>query len=272
MARWHETIYLGPASASEASLRLHAAGITHPDPEYRIARRNMQDLYVLEYVLRGRGELVCDGERYKISAGDVYFLQPGTTHEYYSDRSDPWEKVWINVSGKLMGSLCEAYRLHGLIYFHNCPMEKEFMEALVLVRQWSAGTELAIGLQLHRILAKLREWRDQHPEMQHSADGIRLKEYMDAHWQENISLEVLAAVIRKSPAQVRRIFQRDWQMPPHRYLCRQRVFFACQYLENTEFPIKILASRLGFRDEFYFSNWFRKEKGVSPTQYRKQFR
>lgn len=272
MAHWHETIYLGPGPVPDAPLTLHAAGITHPDPEYRIARRNLQEFYVLEYVLRGHGELVCDGEHYKISAGDVYFLQPGSTHEYYSDRRDPWEKVWVNVGGKLMDSLCEAYRLHGLVYFHNCRMESDFMEALALVRQWGAGTDLAISLQLHRILANLREWRDLHPEMRHSADGIRLKEFMDSHWQEDISVEDLAAVIRKSPAQVRRIFQRDWQMSPHRYLCRQRVFYACQYLENTEYPIKILASRLGFRDEFYFSNWFRKEKGIAPTQYRKQFR
>ncbi len=272
MSQWNETIYLLPAPLPEAPLRLELAGITHPDPTYRIVRRDVRDLYVLEYVLRGTGHLVCDGEHHILSAGDVYLLQPGTVQEYYSDRKDPWEKVWFNIRGKLVESLCEAYRLHGLVCFRNCPLETEFMEALAIARNWSSGSELQFSLQIHRIFAKLREWRERHPGMRHSADGIRLKELLDAHWQEEISVETLAAAIRKSPAQVRRIFQKDWQMTPHEYLCQQRLFFACQYLENTEYPVKVLAARLGFRDEFYFSNWFRKEKGLPPTQYRKQFR
>lgn len=272
MAPWNESIWLCPAAREDDVLCPELAGITHPDPDYRIARREMQGFYVLEYVLRGRGHLTCGGEYYAVSAGDVYFLQPGTAHEYHSDRADPWEKIWFNIRGRLMDSLCEAYRLHGMVYFHQCPLAEEFQEALSLVRNWDAGSELAFSLQIHRIMAKLREWKEQHREEVHSADGVRLKEYLEEHWREDVPVEDLAAVIRKSPAQVRRIFQRDWQMSPHRFQIRQRVFFACQYLENTEYPIKVLAAQLGFRDEFYFSNWFRKEKGLSPTQYRKQFR
>lgn len=273
MAPWNETVYLCPLPPPESPLRLKLAGITHPDPDYRIARREMPDMYVLEYVLRGKGHLSCGGEYYTLTAGDVYFLQPGMAHEYYSDPVEPWEKVWFNISGKLVDSLCEAYRLHGLVYFRNCLLEKEFMEALKLVRHGGNTLALAFDLQIHRILAKLREWQDRHPEMLRSADGIRLKEFLDLHWhEEDLSVEALARAIRKSPAQVRRIFRRDWQMTPHRYLCRQRLFYACQYLENTSCPIKELAGKLGFRDEFYFSNWFRKEKGIAPREYRKQFR
>lgn len=272
MAQWNETIYLNPAPRSDAPLRLEMAGVTHPDADYRIVRRESPGLYVLEYVLRGRGHLTYGGEYYAVSAGDVYFLQPGAEMEYHSDRHDPWEKIWFNMRGKLMESLCEAYRLHGLVHFRNCPLAEEFQTALGIVRHWDAETELAFDLQIHRILAKLRDWQEAHPGNSRSADGIRLKEYLEAHWREDVSAEDLAAVIRKSPAQVRRIFQRDWQMSPHRFLARQRLFYACQYLENTGYPVKVLAARLGFRDEFYFSNWFRKEKGISPTQYRKQFR
>ncbi|MBR4956553.1 MAG: AraC family ligand binding domain-containing protein, partial [Lentisphaeria bacterium] len=100
MPQWNETIYLNPAPRPDAPLRLEMAGITHPDPDYRIARRESPGLYVLEYVLRGRGHLTYGGEYYAVSAGDVYFLQPGAEMEYHSDRHDPWVKIWFNVRGK----------------------------------------------------------------------------------------------------------------------------------------------------------------------------
>ena len=56
------------------------------------------------------------------------------------------------------------------------------------------------------------------------------------------------------------------------YLQEQRSFFARQYLENTDCPVKELSAKLGFPDEFYFSNWFKQKNNLSPTAYRKQFR
>ena len=82
----------------------------------------------------------------------------------------------------------------------------------------------------------------------------------------------LASLIRKSPAQTLRIFQKDRNCSPYAYLQEQRSFLARQYLENSDYPVKILASMLGFKDEFYFSNWFKEKNGISPSAYRKRFR
>ena len=72
----------------------------------------------------------------------------------------------------------------------------------------------------------------------------------------------------KSPAQTMRIFQKDWGDTPYNYLQKLRCSYACRYLNNTEHSIKELASLLGFKDEFYFSNWFKKQMGCAPSFYR----
>ena len=55
MAGWNETIYTCPQPSGSQPLFLELAGITHPDTSYRISRSGAEDIYVLEYVIRGRG-------------------------------------------------------------------------------------------------------------------------------------------------------------------------------------------------------------------------
>lgn len=171
-----------------------------------------------------------------------------------------------------MDALCDAYRLHGVVYFHHCRLEKEFLDTAELLRRQERNFYQEFALRIHRIISLIDLWRREHPEVRKSPEGIRLKEYLDANWQENISLGALASLIRKSPAQTLRIFQKDWNCSPYAYLQEQRSFLARQYLENSDYPVKILASMLGFKDEFYFSNWFKEKNGISPSAYRKRFR
>ena len=272
MSGWNETIYTCPQPSESQPLILELAGITHPDTSYRISRSDPEDVYVLEYVIRGRGHLVCGGQYYEITAGDVYFLQPHVSHLYYSDPADPWEKIWFNLQGPLMEALCDAYQLHGAVYYHNCPLQEEFFRGMEIVRNRRPDSMVEFSLQIHRILERLHAWRNRHPESDKSPEGLRLKEYLDRNFQRKVTLAELARLIRKSPAQMMRIFRQDWGDSPYNYLQKQRDFFARQYLKNTNCPVKELAMMMGFQDEFYFSNWFKRRNGLSPSRYRDQFR
>ncbi len=263
-----EFLFQLPQANFPNPLHLISAGITLPDRNYRI-RRESSNLTVLEYIVSGKGHLRVEDRRYPIQAGDVYLLHPGSNHDYHADWDDPWEKIWFNLSGTLIGHLIEAYHLKDAVHFPNCPLEQEFRDALAIVqkRPTSAYTELALAL--HRIFARIHEWRQQHPEMRKSPEGLKLKEYLDLHWRKPVTLEDLAEQIGRSRSQVVRIFRRDWEISPLQYLQQQRLNLARQYLENTDCKISMIAEITGFRDEFYFSNWFKEKTGVSPLFYKK---
>ena len=272
MSKWRETFFTCPQPQENAPLILELAGITHPDPAYRISRPASNGIFVLEYVIRGRGEIYYDDQHYSPEAGDAYFLQPHASHYYYSDPEDPWEKVWFNLRGPLMDKLCEAYNLQGMIYYRNCPLQEDFFKGLKIVRNWQADSAERFALQIHRIISCLYSWRNRNPEWNKSADGLKLKEYLDLNWQKPVTIGKLAKLIRKSPAQMMRIFRHDWNDTPNHYLQELRSSYSCRYLENTDCPVKELARLMGFKDEFYFSNWFKQRTGVSPSQYRNRFR
>lgn len=272
MKRKNETIYLCPYECENMPLQLQAAGITHPDKDYYIKRSEKHDLYVLEYVISGKGHVHYGGQYFSPEAGDVYFLQPKVNTEYHSDRKNPWQKVWFNLYGPLMHGLCDAYNLRGLVYYRDCPLQEEFFQALETLRHWQNDSYSCFSLQIHKILLKLHQWRNRHPELHKSLEGLKMREYLTSHWQEKFSMSVLAGLIGKSPAQAQRIFRRDWGDTPCNFLQEQRKFFACQYLENSDFPVKEVAQLLGFRDEFYFSNWFKERVGAAPSEYRRKRR
>lgn len=59
-------------------LYLEGAGVTHPDPGYYIQRtqrdRCFRYLYVMEYVISGKGYIECDGKCLDVQAGDFYIF------------------------------------------------------------------------------------------------------------------------------------------------------------------------------------------------------
>ncbi len=263
-----EILFQLPQANFPNPLHLESAGITLPDRNYHI-RRECSNITVIEYIVSGKGHLRVEDRCYTIHAGDVYLLHPGTSHDYHADREDPWEKIWFNLSGSLAGHLIEAYHLKDAVHFPGCPLEQEFRNALAIVQNRPPGAYMELSLALHRLFALLNEWREQHPEMRKSPEGLKLKEYLDLHWRNPVSLDELADCIGRSRSQVVRIFRRDWNTSPLQYLQQQRLNLAKQYLENTDCKIAMIAEITGFRDEFYFSNWFKEKTGVSPLYYKR---
>lgn len=247
---------------------LHLAGITYPNPKYRINRRHGCGYYVFEYIVSGHGTLICDETVCEPEAGDVYMLTPGCVCEYFSSRHAPWEKLWLNINGPLIDRLTEHYQIRGVTLFKACPLEKEFRAALEIVFRHEKDAFHQLALAMHGIIARLHEHlcRNRLAPVR-SPEAVKLRNHLDSHWQEKFSQQALCALIHKSPAQMQRIFKHQWGISPGRYLQEKRLKMALQYLENTSYTIRQIAARVGFTDEYYFSNWFKQHTGSAPRSY-----
>lgn len=61
-------------------------------------------------------------------------------------------------------------------------------------------------------------------------------------------------------------------MSPYEYIINLRINEAKQLLINTSFSVNKIADQIGFLDTNNFIRRFRSRTGVSPLQYRKQFK
>ncbi|MFR3482657.1 MAG: AraC family ligand binding domain-containing protein [Clostridia bacterium] len=107
--------------------RILLTGISYCDGSYRISRMK-SPLTVLEYVVKGTGSILCDGESFTASSGDVYILRKGTCHTYSSDAKDPWIKLFFNLDGSLVELLLDQYEIGNPVVLHRCPVEPLFRE------------------------------------------------------------------------------------------------------------------------------------------------
>ncbi len=96
----------------------------------------------------------------------------------------------------------------------------------------------------------------------------RLRDYIEAHLSEPISLEQLAQHVALSEYHFARMFRESFGVPPHRYLLTRRLARARQLLATGQLPLGDVALACGFGSASHFSNRFRQALGATPGQYR----
>ena len=98
----------------------------------------------------------------------------------------------------------------------------------------------------------------------------RAKEYIDEHYNENLTLQFVAEYVGISQGYLSSLFTQHLGCGFIDYVNRVRVEHACIYLQQNYFKTYEIAYKIGFRDEKYFSKVFKKIKGIPPSQYKKK--
>ena len=83
------------------------------------------------------------------------------------------------------------------------------------------------------------------------------------------SLAELSAVAGVSQDTLSRNFSKDFGIPLKRYLAIRLISRAEQLLRNPNLQIQEIAEILKFSDVYYFSKFFKKETGATPSSYRR---
>lgn len=94
-------------------------------------------------------------------------------------------------------------------------------------------------------------------------------EYINEHYNENITIEQLAKMENMSVSYFRSVFKKTTGIAPSKYILIKRIDAACFYFEHYNMPIKEVAFAVGYEDPLYFSKIFKKITGISPKNYAK---
>jgi transcriptional regulator GlxA family with amidase domain len=99
----------------------------------------------------------------------------------------------------------------------------------------------------------------------------RAKEYLRAHYAEEVPLQELAKVAYLSPFHLARVFRQTVGMPPHAYQTQLRLAHAKTFLAEG-FEVGYVAHETGFFDQSHFAHQFQRSFFVKPASYRKTAR
>lgn len=95
-------------------------------------------------------------------------------------------------------------------------------------------------------------------------------DYIEEHFQEEISLSDLAALLPMSEGQFCRTFKEVTNYTPFSYLIKTRILKACQLLSTSNIKIADIAKSTGFSNISYFNREFMKAIHCSPSHYRSE--
>jgi AraC-like DNA-binding protein len=99
---------------------------------------------------------------------------------------------------------------------------------------------------------------------QRIVDQIRLIYRNNSHY----SVTKIADLLKVSPSTLRKTCNDVLNMSAHRYLDHLKQDFAKELLGDTLDKIAYIGSRVGFPDDKYFSTWFKKWEGITPSEWR----
>ena len=96
----------------------------------------------------------------------------------------------------------------------------------------------------------------------------RVKEYIEAHLGEVLSIEAMANEACLSPFHFARAFKAATGTPPHSYLSNLRIEKAKLMIAEGKMPLAEIAYLCGFSSQAYFTTWFKRIVGATPGAYR----
>jgi AraC family transcriptional regulator len=96
----------------------------------------------------------------------------------------------------------------------------------------------------------------------------RVRDYVEAHLDDDLSLTMLANIACLSPYHFSRSFKQATGVGPQRYVIQRRLECAKRLLRHTHQPLALIAQEAGFADQSHLTQMFRREMGVTPGRFR----
>jgi AraC family transcriptional regulator len=96
----------------------------------------------------------------------------------------------------------------------------------------------------------------------------RVKEFINANLEEDLSLAEISAVADLSQYHFARSFRKTVGLTPQQYLMNQRIERAKELLAKDDLPIIEISLRTGFKNQSHFTTLFRKLTKLTPKMWR----
>lgn len=228
-----------------------------------IGKRHMRERtsHALILKLQGTTEYRTESKQYLLSPGQILFVEKGSSYFIREVTSGYSLVVNFDCPGKFDSPVSQLplppdYDLASLAErLHNAWQKENIYEVLGILYHLFHKSASATK----KGYTSSREKQLLDPVMAY------LKEHLT---DPELSVDVLPRLAGVSEAYLRRIFKKQYGISPASYVIRERVRLAKDFLLRIDgIRIGEVAEKVGYHDPLYFSRLFKKQTGLSPTEY-----
>lgn len=270
-------IHTASSFAKQNLIYLQEVGSSNYLQPYSSWRSNLSS-YLFFIVREGEGVMRVHESNYYLSKGSCALIDCRNSYTISTDKK-LWTLDWIHFNGLSMNNIYQKYleRCGTPCFVANIP--KNFFELHEQIYDMAESDSYVKDMELMKLLSGLLAelmgqcWNgNQSPEMMlHMNDWKNVKEYIDEHYFEEINLDSLATVFCVNKYHLVRKFKETFGSTVNQYITNERVTHAKELLRFTDYTITEIGTKIGFNDGAYFTRVFKKEEGISPSEFRKQW-
>jgi Transcriptional regulator containing an amidase domain and an AraC-type DNA-binding HTH domain len=252
----------------------------HPvDYLFSTDKGRILDEYQLIYISEGKGEFV-SSNRKKIAVNEGVFilLFPGEWHNYNPDKNIGWCEYWIGFKGENIDNRLKNKFFKKEDPILNVGLNEDivalYKKAIEIADQQETGFMQMLAGITNLLLGYAYAGKKQF-----SFDDMNIvnkinkaKMLMLENLEKNLMPEEIAESVNMSYSWFRKLFKQYTGISPAYYMQELKIKKSKDLLINTTLTSKEIAFELGFETPYYFCLVFKKKIGLTPIEYRKQFR
>lgn len=228
----------------------------------------------------GEVDVFVDKRRYVLKQGYLFLLPPNIEHKYISEQI--FARYEITFSKRFMEIFFTKDMIKRLLRCFDaellCLSQNE-MEAFVKIydkmlekRKYYGDYPIQLSLlldMLNDISARVGTAPIKYSENKKQVTALEnVIAYMNAHYREIRSMDEITSACFISKSYLCSAFKENYGMTVMGYLRKLRIKHACDFLENTDKTLSLIAQKMGFADLSHFTRVFKKETGMTPNEYR----
>ncbi|MDF2724158.1 MAG: hypothetical protein K0Q59_3833 [Paenibacillus sp.] len=226
------------------------------------------------FILVESGSLIyiVDGNRIPLTKGDVLYIPQGHVRSAICDppHTHHMYGILFKRPRSLEQPVLPMLEQERIQHLHTRNFDYLKQRCSLLVQHWLGQMPhyhaICAGIFTEIVGIVNREMEDLRFPVKKKAMITTLQQYILNHYREPIRMELLAALVDRSPNYITTTFREITGLSPIEYLNRVRVASARELLLNTHFTIGQIADMTGFCDQSYFNRVYKKVMGYPPSK------
>lgn len=236
--------------------------------------RVLEDFQIL-LITAGAGTLeTATSETHSLQAPFLFILFPGIWHRYRPNPDSGWQESWIEFRGDFANNLLAENMISPERPIYQIGNSEMLLAQTQLiqdeVKSEAHGFRSIVASALMQILALSINLPERKAEENTPVrETIRRACFLMRQRSDGpLSPEDLASELNTGYTYFRRMFRKYMGISPKRYHSQLRLQRVKRLLRDSSGGVSEIADRSGFASPFHLSNWFKKETGLSPRDWR----
>ena len=228
-------------------------------------------------IRRGTGTIIVDGKEMKPVQNQLYLLPAHTSQVFFNDGTQPYLKYYCHFNMKLHDTELFDHISVPLCVTPKKPQEAaELFERLISAHKEKSVLSLIKEKQymMDLVCYYLQCCEESGIVLLENASDVAINKainHADMNMHRAVSVAEMAEIAGYHPSHFTRLFRKRFGVSPAQFMIQKKAHYAMEQLVNTVKPVTEISESLGFSSQFYFCNFFKKQTGMTPTEYRQVY-